>query len=120
MPPLDQTAVAKQLAALANPRFKVRELATAALLQVGDLLLPVLDQELKKPLPLETRRRIEGLRGKVDPDQETTEMLRGHRAIAVLEAIATPTARELLQALANGTAARLTQEAAAALKRLAR
>ena len=117
--PLDQAVVAKQLAALAGPGFKVREQAATALLQIGDQLLPSLEQELKKPLPLEARRRIEDLRAKVDPDAMNDGMLRGHRAIAVLETIATPAARELLQALANGTPpARLTQLAAAALKRL--
>ena len=120
IPPLGLAVVAKQLAALGDPRFKVREQAAAALLQTGDVLLPSLEQELKKPVPLETRRRLAALRAKVDPEGVNSEVLQGHRAIAVLEAIATPAARELLQTLADGAPpARLTQEAAAALKRLA-
>jgi hypothetical protein len=47
--------------------------------------------------------------------------LRRDRALAVLERIGTPAAREFLQTLAEGMPeARLTQEAKASLERLAR
>ena len=99
--------------ALADPRFKVREQGTAALLQ---RLQPAVtspgEGNSRNLLPLEARRALRILRAKVDPDAITPEVLRGHRAIAVLETIATPAARELLRTLADFSChlARLTQE----------
>ncbi len=66
------------------------------------------------------RRRIEALMEKLRAVTRP-EALRALRAVAVLEDIATPEARQLLETLAKGAPeARLTQEAKASLTRLAK
>ena len=70
---------------------------------------------------LETRRRAERLLGRLDPWAPPPDRLRVSRAVEALEYIGTREARQLLRTLAHGAPeARLTQEAEAALKRLAR
>jgi hypothetical protein len=67
--------------------------------------------------PLEVRRRVEQLLGKLETSPRRLQKL---RAVEVLEHIATPEARELLRILAKGAPeARVTQEAKASLERLA-
>jgi type IV secretory pathway VirB4 component len=69
----------------------------------------------------ELRRRLETLLSKLQGPITSTETLRSLRAIEVLEHIATPEARELLQKLARGAPeARLTREAKTAVERLGR
>jgi hypothetical protein len=106
---------------LASDEFTVREKARKALEELGDLAEPALRQTLANKPTLEVRRRVqallEGLRGPVT----LFETLRSLRAVAVLEDIATPPARRLLEELAQGASeARLTREAKASLKRLTR
>jgi hypothetical protein len=60
------------------------------------------------------------LKALVSPAMRDTELLRTGRAIAALERIGTPAAVKLLEALAAGAeSARSTQQAKAALGRLA-
>jgi hypothetical protein len=68
---------------------------------------------------LEIRRRVQQL---LNQSRDwTPERLREHRAIQALEHIGTPAGRQLLETLAQGAPeARLTDEAKAALRRLAR
>jgi hypothetical protein len=72
-----------------------------------------------RPSP-EVRRRLGELLQRLDP-LASPELLRGLRAVQVLEQVGTPEARDLLRTLAGGVPeARLTQEAKASLQRLAR
>ncbi len=119
--PLDEQRVKKLLTDLGDPRFAVRDQATAGLRKYGELLVPTLRQRLKTPTSLEQRRRLESLLALWEGDSPSAEVLRTCRAVAVLEHIGTPAASEVLRTLANGApGARLTREAAAALKRLTR
>jgi hypothetical protein len=115
----DAQRLRRWLADLDAEQFDVREKAQAALEELGELAEPALQEALaNKPTP-EVRRRVQavldGLRGPVT----RPEGLRSLRALAVLESIATPAARQLLRELAAGTPeARLTREAKASLSRI--
>ena len=88
---------------------------------LGDLAVAALRQALTVKHSLETRRRIERLLAKFRGPVTRPEMLRQLRAVAVLEDIATPDARRLLEALAKGAPeARQTRNAKSALDRMAR
>jgi HEAT repeat protein len=112
--------ISRLIADLDSDRFKVRQQATAALEQVLDAAGPALRKAWYKAPSLEARRRLERLLSLADPEQcaaRRSEL----RALKVLERIATPEARQLLGRLAKGLpAARLTREARAALRRLAK
>jgi HEAT repeat protein len=73
---------------------------------------------LQSRLTLEARRRIEAVL--TDRTRPPPEELRTLRAIAVLERIGTPEARQALEKLTGGAEARERQEAKAALERLKR
>jgi hypothetical protein len=117
--PADPQRLRRLLDDLASEQFAVREKAQAELEELGDLAEPALRQALTNKPTLEVRRRVlavlERLRGPVT----RAEMLRSLRAVAVLEDIATPPARRLLEKLSTGTPeARLTREARESLRRL--
>jgi WD40 repeat protein len=117
--PADPQRLRRLLDDLASEQFAVREKAQAELEELGDLAEPALRQALTNKPTLEVRRRVlavlERLRGPVT----RAEMLRSLRAVAVLEDIATPPARRLLEELSKGTPeARLTREARESLRRL--
>jgi hypothetical protein len=98
--------------------FKVREKAFEALERLGPVAVPALQEALRQKPSLEVRRRLEQLlsRTSISP-----EVLRSVRGIAVLDKIGSKEAQCLLAELARGTEhARQTQEAKAALERLAR
>lgn len=72
---------------------------------------------------VEVRRRVEQLLDKAENAhlRVDVQLLRSLRAVEVLERLATSEAGQVLQTLAKGNPqARLTQEAAAALQRLAK
>jgi WD40 repeat protein len=105
---------------LDNNSFAVRERAFQNLRSLGPAAAPALRQALEKRVSLEVRRRleqlVESLSGPI-----SGESLRTLRALAVLEHAATPEARRVLQALADGApGAWLSQEAKASLERLTR
>lgn len=119
VPRVDEATLAGWVADMDDKRFAVRNKAAIALEQLGDVAVPLLRQKLMGVPPLESQRRIEQLLAKIDPEQ-AGEVFRLSRAVAVLEQVNTPAARQLLQALAQGAPqARLTQEAQGTLKRLA-
>jgi WD40 repeat protein len=122
VPGLDATAVGKLIADLDSAEFKVRERASAELLKMGEPVVPFLDRRLAEKLPLETRQRLQLLRGKLAVEGALTgERLREVRAIEVLERIGNAEAREFLQALAaGGDGALVTEEAKETLRRLRR
>jgi WD40 repeat protein len=112
--------VNKLVAALDAPAFADREAAQKALRDLGDAAAPRLRDALKENLSAEQRQRV----GDLVRDADATVLpaggrLRGVRAVAVLERVATPEAKKLLAELAAGLpTARLTREAAAAAARL--
>jgi RNA polymerase sigma factor (sigma-70 family) len=118
----DPKRLARLLADLDSDRFGVRDRAMAELERLGEAALPAARKALDAQPPLETRRRLQGLmeaqerqRWSASPDR-----LRTQRALEVLERAGTPEARRVLAALAAGApGAWLTQEARAALGRLA-
>lgn len=119
VPVVEKKYVSQLLAKLEADDFKTREQATEELEKVGEQAVPVLKKALAGRPSLESRKRMERL-----IEQWTSEtplpLLRGLRAIEVLEHIATADARQVLQTLAGGAAQdRLTREAKASLGRLA-
>jgi RNA polymerase sigma factor (sigma-70 family) len=112
--------LARLLVDLDSDRFAVRAQAARELKDLGELSVPALRGALAGQPSLEFRRRaeqlLEGLQGPVT----SPARLQPLRAVAALEQVGTPEARQVLDVLAKGTPeARLTQEAKAALRRLA-
>jgi hypothetical protein len=118
----DAARLARRIADLDSDDFVTREQASAELATFGEQAVPMYRQALKDRPSLEARRRLEDLLDKAAMARWNVsgERLRAVRAIEALEMIGTPEVREVLKTLAAGTAeARLTEEARAALKRLA-
>jgi WD40 repeat protein len=108
---------------LNSDRFDVREKATAELERVGELAEPALSEVVRSGPSAEVRQRARRLletlgRGRL---QLSPEQLQALRAVEVLEHVGTPEAQQVLKTLSLGVPeARLTQEAKASLRRLAR
>jgi WD40 repeat protein len=117
IPPAPARAVAELLPRLDSETFAVREQAQEGLEKLGAAAEPALRQALEgKPSP-EMRRRVEGLLEKLGG----REVLRHSRALEVLERLDNAEALQALRDLAGGAdGVGLTEEAKAALKRLAR
>jgi WD40 repeat protein len=113
--------IRRLIADLDDDDFDVRARATAALQELGDVAEPALRKAVRQSASEEVRRRAEDLLTKLAAPVPPAAQLRLLRALAVLEAVGTAEARRLLESLADGEPeARLTQEARAALDRLAR
>jgi WD40 repeat protein len=103
--------------------FARRQAASQELVKVGDIAEEALRKLLEKPPSLEVIRRAELVLQALAKrfTQFPSPAVRVERALQVLEAIGSPEAREVLQALARGDPrARQTQQAQAALERLQR
>jgi RNA polymerase sigma factor (sigma-70 family) len=111
-PALDLDTVNQLIANLGDPTLKVREKATAALLQLDGRVVPVIDKALAGKPALEVRRRLEKIRDARMRTVLAAEELRSYRAVEVLEHIGTPQARRLLQRLAAGAPGALATTAA--------
>jgi WD40 repeat protein len=113
--------IPRLLTELDDDRFEVRERASAELARLEELAVPALRRALAgKPNP-EVRRRIEQILGRTDGRTPTARHLLAVRSVEVLEQVGGREGRALLRDLARGAPeARLTQEAKAALQRLAR
>jgi WD40 repeat protein len=108
------------LADLVNDSFQRREAASKELEKLRAEAEPVIRKALGKKPSLEVRRRLEKLLAK-PPLVPPGELLRGIRAVGVLEHIGTPEARQVLETAAKGPADdRLAKEAKSALERLAK
>jgi hypothetical protein len=117
----DPQKIRRLIAELDDDLFAVREAAQKALAKLDTLAEPVLREALNNNPSAETRRRIEGLLANSTLGAPDPETLRRLRAVQVLERVATPEARKVLQDLASGAAGdRLTREAKAALQRFHR
>jgi WD40 repeat protein len=106
---------------LNSPRYPLRQKATEELARLGEQARPALVKALAGKPTLETKRRIEGLLTRLGRAQPHPDDLRSLRALEVLERIATPEARQLVETLARGEGeGLLTIEARATLARISR
>jgi RNA polymerase sigma factor (sigma-70 family) len=109
--------LARLVTDLDSERFEVRQKASQELEALGEIAAPALRRARGS---LELRRRAEDILGRLRPGA-SPERLRQLRAIEVLEMLATPEARHILERLAGGAPEALpTREARASLDRLAR
>jgi RNA polymerase sigma factor (sigma-70 family) len=116
--PADQ--LQRLIADLDSSQFQRRESASKKLTEFEERAEPALLAALQANPSLELRRRIEALLA-APRIVRSPEALRHLRAVQVLEQIGTGEARTVLTNLSNGAPeARITQEAKAALERLAR
>lgn len=121
IPPAKMPPIAALIADLDHEEFIRRDKASTELEKIGELAAPALHKVLKEKPPLETRRRIESLLETIASRPLSPDALRTIRAVQVLETIGTSQARRILEELAGGAPeAWQTQEAMAALQRLAR
>jgi hypothetical protein len=123
VPPADRKRLAELLTDLDSDDFRVRKRAATQLEELGELAETALDKVLAGQPSAEVRQQAERLLAKIKADRRAPsgERLRLVRALEVLEAMATPEAREVLAQLAKGAPeARLTQEAQLTLQRLAK
>lgn len=111
-PPVDMRAIKEWIADLGDATFRKRENASARLQKLGIVTVPALRQELKKPLVLETQRRIEKILSVVDAKSPPADLLRELRAVQLLELIGDAPARQLLADLATGNPHHPTTSAA--------
>jgi hypothetical protein len=122
VPVLDAKTLARLLAELDNDSFEVREKATAELKKAGEAVEDAVRKERARTSSEEVRHRL----GQVLDELDRTVAAPGRRALPsrallVLEQAGTAEARQELEKLAAGSpGAWLTQEAKAALARVAR
>jgi hypothetical protein len=117
---VDRKVVLQLIADLDSDRFSVREMASKQLKQMGPEVQVLYREVLAGKPTLEVRKRLELLQAVSPLPVTSTEVLRGLRAIAVLERIGSAQARDVLEFLAHGAAeAWLTREANVAVQRLA-
>jgi hypothetical protein len=111
--------IVKWIDDLNSNSFAVRAEASAKLTALQDAARPALKKALDGGLPLETRRRVEGLVAPLDTMKYSPALMRGIRSLEVLERIGSKDARDVLELLAAGNSdAILTIEAKASLNRL--
>lgn len=112
--PADAKRVSQHLTDLDSDQFPVRSKAQEQLTQLGTAAEAQLRNALTRQTSLELRKRVEVLLASIE-----SERLRMRRAMEALELINTPSARQWLQTLANGsTGAWLTLEAKESLGRM--
>src|SRR5262249_30433330 len=122
VPPVGAKDLARLIAALDSDRFAEREAAQKELGRLGEVTAAALREALAGSPSLDARRRMEQLLQKQEAAERfpSAERLRELRALQVVERIGNPEARRVLEGLAQGApGARLTQDARAALGRLA-
>jgi hypothetical protein len=116
--PADPERLARLVRQLDSDDFRERERATAALRELGQPAERGLKQALTAERSAEARKRIGRLL------EELEQARKGRRtdwSVRLLERVGTAEARTVLEALARGAAgAPLTEDAAAALQRLAK
>jgi WD40 repeat protein len=117
--PVDPALLAKLIADLDHAGFAVRDQASKGLEKLGELAAPALHKAVAaKPSP-EKAKRLKALVERLDAPISSPPKMRALRALEVLERIANPEARALLQHLAQGAPeARFTTDARDACQRL--
>jgi WD40 repeat protein len=122
LPPIRATSrneIAKQIETLSSDSFEKREQATRELAAFFEGAQAELESAQKRDLPAEAKRRIQALLQSLDNPNLSGDRLRQWRAVAVLERVASPESKKLLQELAAGLPeARLTLAAKDALARM--
>src|SRR5262249_15249605 len=98
----DARRIRQLIADLGSDRFTVRESASKRLNQLGTEVELTLRKALEGDIALETRHRIDTLLSKITPVLRDPELLRGARAVEILERLASAKARLLLRRLAEG------------------
>jgi RNA polymerase sigma factor (sigma-70 family) len=102
---------------LDSDEFEVRKRAEQEIETLAEAARPALEKTLSGQPSLDMRRAVERLLTKLESGG-SPQQLQSIRAVEVLEHLAMPEARQLLQKLADGAPeARLTREAKAALER---
>ena len=121
-PKANQERIAQLIGQLEDKQFKARDVAMKELEKLGHVAAPAVQKALQGNVPLEMKRRLELLLEKLEDAALPAETLRQVRAVEALQGIGAADAVELLRTLvAEGAPeARLTTEAAAALKQLQR
>jgi WD40 repeat protein len=115
--PVSSDRLRTLIADLGSRDFSVRQKAERSLSEAREAAAVMLAEAHRKATDVEVRLRMQRLLDRLQ--SRAPERLRESRAVMVLEARGTPAARRLLARFAAGVpAARLTQEAKAALKRL--
>jgi WD40 repeat protein len=118
---VDAQQVDKLVHDLSSKDADVIKQATEELTKLAELAEPALKKALTMNPPAEVKQRLEKLLQALVAPNPTADHLRVARQIEILERIATPETRQLLEALAKGASgARLTQESQAAVQRLAK
>jgi WD40 repeat protein len=113
--------IARLIGQLDDDSFDSRQEATDELRELGRWCEPALRLALAGRPSFEARRRIEGLLADLEGRPWPDAVVRGVRAIQVLEQTGTPEARRALaEVVAAAPGTRLAQEAKASLQRLAR
>jgi hypothetical protein len=116
--PAESALLARLIKGLDHDRYDIRERSRAQLEKLGDRAMGAIMQALQKPASLEAARLLHQIQNKLASDWPPVD-LTGGRAIEVLEHLATPDARQLLEELASGMPeARITQQAKRALARM--
>ncbi len=87
--PVVEERLKKLIGDLESDTFAVRESATKALAELGEIAAPAMRKALANKPPLETRKRLEELIQRIKAKKMTTEELRTWRALDVLERIGT-------------------------------
>jgi hypothetical protein len=119
--PPDQRQIAAWIADLDADSFETREKASRVLGEAGPHARAAVLAALEAGPAPEKKRRLEEVRDRMDRAGPSLEMLRPTRALELLERLGTPEARKLVEELAGGSpGARLTLDARATLRRLAR
>jgi hypothetical protein len=118
---VDAKAIRRWIGDLDNDEFAVREKASRELEKFGPEAELVYRQVLAGEPSPEVRRRLEALLNRPSLPIRSAEVLRFLRAVTILERIASPDARSVLEDLAKrAPGAWQTREAKAALSRLER
>jgi hypothetical protein len=104
---------------LDHPKFARRDKARSELEKLAGIGRRALEARLSAKVTLEARQRMVALLERLDAPVEDADLLRTLRGVELLEWIATPAARSVLERLAAGAAGhRLTEDAKAALGRM--
>jgi WD40 repeat protein len=121
VPRLSDAALEKIFRKLDSDAFKDREDASKELGELGVAAVATVKARLVGSVSPEAKRRLDEFLTHYDREEIPTDELRALRAVEVLEAVDTPAARAFLSELVEGASgARLTQAAAAAVRRLGR